>query len=153
MKNISLSILLLAINISISGCGNSTGLAGTKIANESLAESDSPTRYKAIEHKSGVTHKPYLIGKISNSVADVRLKQDTLNLIMLKEETQEIELVQTRYVIHRWNPMTYKEVWVIRNKTNDALHAHTVYFTQATQGGVDIRLAGSSIVFEPMLKI
>ncbi|WP_373004161.1 hypothetical protein [Sulfurimonas sp.] len=142
--------------LSFSGCanfGNSTAIAGNKIANENLSKSDSPVRYEAIEHKNGVTHKPHLVGKISKSVADLQLKQDTLNLIILKEETQKIELVQTRYVIHRLSPMTYKEVWIVRNKTNNVLHGHTVYFTQATEGGVDIKLAGSSIVFESMLKI
>ena len=141
--------------LSFSGCanfGNSTALAGNKIANEKLSKSDSPIRYKAIESQYGVSHKPYLIGKVTPSVASEMLKKDTLKLIMQKEGTKDIELIQIRYVSQSANPTSFKEIWVVKINSDNALHGHTVRFTQSPNGGVDILLIYSSRVFQSMLK-
>jgi len=153
-KTLIIGSVVMALGFS--GCanfGNSTALAGNKIANKRLAEQDAPIRYKAIESKNGVSHEPYLVGKIAPSVASKLLKKDTLNLIMQKEKTRDIELMQTRYVSHSSNPTTYKEVWVVRIKSDNSFHGHTVRFTNSPKGGVDILLLHSSRVFEEMLNI
>jgi hypothetical protein len=145
----------LIVLMSLSGCSgwkNSSALLGVKIANEQLEKDNSPVRYTGVESEYGVSSKPYLLGKITPSVADPLLKKDVLQLIMKKEEAQNIELIQTRFLARSINPITYYEIWVIKRGDENALHAHTVQLTNSPQGGVDIVLLGAARVFEEMLK-
>lgn len=144
----------LAVMLGLAGCagfGNSTALAGLRIANDKLETEDSPVRYEGTESEYGVSYHPRLIGQVAPSVAASTLKTDTLQLIMQKEDTREIELLQTRFVNRNPDPLTYKEVWVIKRGDNQ-LHAHTILFAQSPQGGTDIQLTGAANVFVEMLK-
>lgn len=57
------SLLLMTFIVGCSGLGNSTALAGVKIANEKLEKDDSPIRYVANESQDGISFQAYLIGK------------------------------------------------------------------------------------------
>lgn len=146
------SLLLITFIVGCSGIGNSTALAGVKIANEKLEKDNSPIRYVANESQYGVSFQPYLIGKIAPSIADFVLKNDALKLIMQKENTQDIELVQTRFVSHSSDPVSFKEVWVVKRTKDNELHAHSIQFIQSPQSGTDIKLSGAARAFEEMLK-
>jgi uncharacterized protein YceK len=148
-------VISLIVLIGLSGCSgwrNSTGLLGTKIANNQLSEQNSPIRYTSVESEYGVSSQPYLLGKIAPSVADTLLKTDVLNLIKKKEDTQNIKLVQTRFLSRNINPLTFYEIWVIKRGDDNDLHAYTVQLKNSSQGGVDIVLQGAARVFENTLK-
>ncbi|HEY9204257.1 MAG TPA: hypothetical protein VIM82_07985 [Sulfurimonas sp.] len=159
MKKIIIGALIALVGlvglVGLSGCSgwkNSSALLGVKIANEQLEKDNSPVRYTGVESEYGVSSKPYLLGKITPSVADPLLKKDVLKLIMKKEEVQSVELMQTRFLSRSLDPLTYYEIWVIKRVDDNVLHAHTVQLRNSPQGGVDIVLLGAARVFEEMLK-
>ena len=152
MKKIIIGALIAFISLTgCSGWKNSTGLLGVKMANEQLAKDNSPVRYTSTESEYGISSQPYLLGKIAPSVADGVLKQDVLKLIMQKEGTPDIKLVQTRFLNKKVNPFTVYEIWIIKREDNNDLHAYTIKLTNSPQGGVDIILLGAAIVYENML--
>lgn len=153
MKKIIIGALVALVGLSgCSGWKNSSALLGVKIANEQLEKDNSPVRYTGVESEYGVSSKPYLLGKITPSVADPLLKKDVLKLIMKKEEVQSVELMQTRFLSRSLDPLTYYEIWVIKRVDDNVLHAHTVQLRNSPQGGVDIVLLGAARVFKEMLK-
>ena len=153
MKKIIIGALIALMSLTgCSGWKNSTGLLGVKMANEKLAQDSSPVRYTSEESEYGVNSQPYLLGKISSSVADAVLKQDVLKLIMQKENTSNITLVQTRFLSKKVDPFTVYEIWIIKGKENNDLDAYTVKLINSPQGGVDIILLGAARVYKDMLK-
>ena len=147
-------VLMAATINACDGINHSTAINGIEYKNEQLKELDAPIRIAYKEGKEGVSYHPYLLGKISHSVATnpqaPTLMRDTLKSIWEKGKNKSVTLVQTRHLVYNSKEVDVKEVWVIKTEDND-MYAYTVSFKQVGDG-VDIYLSKGYKVFDPMLK-
>ncbi len=93
-----------------------------------------------------VTDEAYLYALISY------IHNNPVKAKIVNEDTQDIELVQTRFVSHSSNPVSFKEVWVVKRTKDNELHAHTIQFIQSPQSGTDMKLSGVARALKEMLK-
>ena len=142
---------LLLLTATMLGCaGHQDAVVNTiESRNTQLEQADAPIRVAYRKTSSGLSFRPYLLGKIESSAANPKLIHDVLNGILNRDGDQALSLIQVRRI--KLDANSAKEVWVVKNEKG-VLYAYSIHLT-TTGNGTDFHFSEGYKVYEPMLNI